>query len=114
MGLMVGHTVGLIPPIRAVPQRIRDELIDILGGNHVPEAFESRFDAFSTCTRGDVVIMDTGTGPLRYAGEILGHFDIDGVPVSIISTWEPIEARDNYWTWQWRMLRMRLSACTTS
>ena len=97
------RTKGLIPPMRAVPQRIRDELIDILGGNHVQEAFESRFEAFSTCTRGDVVIMDTGTGPLRYAGEILGHFDIDGVPVSIINTWEPIEAHDTYCTWQWRM-----------
>ena len=47
--------------------------------------------------------MDTGPGPLQYAGEILGHFDIDGVPVSIINTWEPIEAHDNYCTWQWRM-----------
>ena len=91
--------IGLIEPRNASPH-LCATVREALGCNNVLEGFTSRFDVYSTCSRGDVVLVDDN-GHL-VAGEVWNHLTVDGVHVSVISTWALVERHLHHSTWRVR------------
>ena len=55
------------------------------GTYDVDSAFESRFNRFGTCKKGDVVLFDND-GALM-AAKVLLHVEVAGTPLSLVSVW---------------------------
>ena len=94
-------SIGLInarPPSR----RLKEAVAEIFRTENVREALETRYDAFSTCGRGDVVLVRDGEGMV--AGDVWSHLEIEGIPVSLIDVYEPLDVRTDqqYCTWRVR------------
>ena len=88
--------VGLIAPKPASPKT------QLFFNTHVGPcvvnvSFQSRFDAFGTCARGDIVLVRADT---TVAGEVWLHAECNGVPVSVISTWDVVSHRNGYAIWR--------------
>ena len=80
--------VGLVSPRRA-NARTRAALLgvlELLGDHEVHIAAESRFHAFETCRKGDVVFVKSGEG--ISVGQASCHAAIDGAPLSVVACWE--------------------------
>ena len=92
--------IGLVEPHDA-PPRMLQHMRDIFGDMpmRVRMGHASRFDPFSICVRGDIVVLRTGDR-IERAGEVWFHFEINDVPVSIINTWHVLEAHETYATFQ--------------
>jgi hypothetical protein len=85
--------VGLIQPRMPTPKLARlvyEALdIDVNIRVHVLMGRESRFNKFGTCAINDVVAMQVGTA--LQIGQVRFHFEVEGEPVSIISTWDDLK-----------------------
>jgi hypothetical protein len=80
--------VGLVGG-RPASKKLRLAIADALGledGDEVRTARESRFNALGTCIQHDVVLVKDGDS--FRAGQVQLHFDVNGVPISIIDVWE--------------------------
>ena len=91
--------IGLLKR-RATTPEIRATVADIFHCEDVVEGLESRFDAFSICSRGDVVLFRDEGG--FTAGEIRRNLEIGGVPVSVVDLFAPVEMHIDQQYCVWR------------
>jgi hypothetical protein len=84
--------IGLIQPRMPTPKLARlvyEALdLDVNTRYHVLIGKESSFNKFGTCAINDVVAMQFGTA--LQIGQVRFHFEVEGEPVSIISTWDDL------------------------
>ena len=91
--------VGLVNP-RLAPKRLQKLVSEALhtGNVEVKYSVESRFNKLGTCRKSDLVHFRDLNGLIKVA-RILAHFDIVGVPVTMIAPFRFVRHRSDSSSW---------------